>query len=409
MEIYSSNPQYQLAEKICQKLQAQGFEAYFAGGCVRDLLLQREPNDFDVATNAVPDKVEELFPKTVAVGKKFGVIVVVDGDIQVEVATFRKDGGYQDGRRPDSVEFCGAREDALRRDFTVNALFYDLRNRQVIDYVGGEKDLQSRLIRAVGNPEQRFEEDHLRILRAIRFVSQLGFSLDEKTYQAGQKLAAKVTTVSGERIQEELAKLLRGAFSENGLKILFESQVLGELVGEKPLAWHSPKAYFKEFNNSMEDLWFSFFQWLFFSFKERGSLFCFENLCDQWRFSKDLKNKTLRSLQWFFEEKPFQARSLGELLALSFDPAHDRGMRSYGRFLLSSDEVKGWEVFLKQKSLLGVHKVPAVIGSSDLMSFVSGEILGQALRDCYYRQLEGLSSSKEELLKWWKDQNGIKG
>lgn len=406
MEMNFTDPQFQLATRICHELQARGFSAYFAGGCVRDFLLKMQPNDFDVATNATPDDVEKIFPKTVAVGKKFGVIVVVDGDEQVEVATFRKDGGYQDGRRPDNVEFCGAKEDALRRDFTVNALFYDLKNRQIIDYVDGERDLKNKLLRAVGDPVIRFEEDHLRILRGIRFSAQLGFEIEPLTLSASKKLAAQVTTVSGERIQEELTKFLRSPFLEKGLLNLFESGVLGELLGEKPLVWHAPKVYFEDFNNSSDDLWFSFFQWIYFSFREPSSLFFFEGLCDQWKFSRDLKNKTLKSLCWFYEDKPFLKRSLGELLALSYEPAHDRGLKSYGRFLLKDEERVSFDRFIQRKSLLGAKKPEAWVQSADLMPLVSGEELGRALKLCYYEQLLGQKKSKEDLIAWWKSGRG---
>ncbi len=408
MEIFASNPQYQLAKKICMDLQAKGFEAYFAGGCVRDFLLKITPNDFDVATNAVPDEVEKLFPKTVAVGKKFGVIVVVDGSEQVEVATFRLDVGYQDGRHPEKVEFSGAKEDAIRRDFTVNALFYDLQKNQVIDYVEGQKDLAAKVLKAVGNPEDRFQEDHLRILRAVRFSSQLGFELEEATWQACQKLAPKIQQVSGERTQEELLKLLRGAHLEKGLQALFKSGILGEMLGEKPMNWRPPQKYFQDFKISPQDaesLWFAFFQWIFFSLSERVSLFFFEALCEKWKFSRDLKNKTLKSLQWLYEDHPFQKRPMGEIISLGYEAAHLRGLKAYSQFVMKDAERVSYDRFTQRMSILGAMKPVPWVVSEDLMSQVSGEGLGRALKLCYYEQLEGRVKSKEALLDWWKGQH----
>jgi poly(A) polymerase len=198
----------QLAESIIRRLRDAGHEALLAGGCVRDLLLARPPKDYDVATGARPDEVLALYPKALTVGAAFGVVVVVEGTVQVEVATFRAEQGYADGRRPDAVHFTDAREDARRRDFTINAMFLDPAEGKVIDYVGGREDLQARLIRAVGDPRERFAEDHLRMLRAVRFAAELGFQLEAATAEAIRKLAPSVASVSGERVRDELARLL---------------------------------------------------------------------------------------------------------------------------------------------------------------------------------------------------------
>lgn len=196
------------AESVVRRLRAAGHEALLAGGCVRDLLLGRPPHDYDVATSARPDDVLALFPRALTVGAAFGVVVVAEGASHVEVATFRRDAGYSDGRRPDAVAFTDAREDALRRDFTINAMFLDPAGGAVIDHVGGRDDLAARVIRAVGDPRVRFAEDHLRMLRAVRFAAELGFALDPATAQAARDLARRIATVSGERVAAELAKLL---------------------------------------------------------------------------------------------------------------------------------------------------------------------------------------------------------
>ena len=196
------------ALNILNKIRSAGFTAYFAGGAVRDRLLGRTPKDYDIATNALPEQIEELFEKTVAVGKAFGVIMVVQNGIETEVATFREDAGYQDGRRPDSVHFCGAEEDAKRRDFTINGMFYDPVSDEVIDYVGGKADLEKKIIRAIGDPERRFAEDHLRMLRAVRFAHTLGFSIDPATRAAIKNHAADLAKISVERIENEFSRTL---------------------------------------------------------------------------------------------------------------------------------------------------------------------------------------------------------
>src|ERR1039457_3219469 len=168
-----------IAKKIAERLQSAGFAAFWVGGCVRDFLLGREPQDFDIATDARPEQVEKLFKKTIPVGKKVGVIIIVEEGHQFQVATFRAEADYQDGRRPEKIIFANAEADALRRDFTVNRLFYDPLTEKIHDWVGGEKDLCAKIIRTIGSPEERFGEDHLRMLRAVRFAARLGFEIEQ--------------------------------------------------------------------------------------------------------------------------------------------------------------------------------------------------------------------------------------
>jgi len=214
-----------IAGGIVARLQGAGFAAFWVGGCVRDFLLGREPQDFDIATDATPAQVETLFDKTIPVGKKFGVLIVVAGGHQFQVATFRAEADYHDGRRPETVVFANAEADASRRDFTVNGLFYNPLTQQIHDWVGGEKDLRAKLIRTIGAPEERFGEDHLRLLRAVRFAARLGFEIESQTFAAIQSLAPKIKLISAERVREELVKLFapmswRSSFSlsQNTLK-----------------------------------------------------------------------------------------------------------------------------------------------------------------------------------------------
>jgi poly(A) polymerase len=196
------------ALKVVRTLQQAGFIGLFAGGRVRDELVGREPKDYDVATDAIPEEVEALFPKTLPIGKAFGVIAVVDGRQTVEVATFREEVGTLDGRHPETIMFSAAKEDALRRDFTINGMFYDPVAEQLHDYVHGQRDLEKHVITAIGDPAQRFEEDHLRMLRAVRFAHNLAFKLDEDTGNAIRAMAPLITRMSAERIELELTRIL---------------------------------------------------------------------------------------------------------------------------------------------------------------------------------------------------------
>src|SRR5882724_7855964 len=193
---------------VLKRLREAGHVAYFAGGCVRDLLLGAEPKDFDVATDAPPSRVQELFRNTQAVGAAFGVILVRQGGSQIEVATFRADAGYDDGRHPSKVRFTTAEEDARRRDFTINGLFLDPVGGQVIDYVRGQDDLRAGVIRAIGNATERFEEDSLRLLRAVRFAARLGFEIEPGTAAAIKAHAPQLKRISPERIADELRVML---------------------------------------------------------------------------------------------------------------------------------------------------------------------------------------------------------
>lgn len=189
------------ALRVVQQLQGRGFVALFAGGCVRDMLMGRDPHDYDVATSARPVDVTGLFRRTAQVGAKFGVVLVRVGQHSIEVATFRTDGAYSDGRRPDTVVFTTPEEDARRRDFTINGMFFDPVADAVIDHVDGQGDLTAGLIRAIGEPEQRFAEDHLRLLRAVRFAARLGFRIEPETWAAMCRHASDITRISPERVR----------------------------------------------------------------------------------------------------------------------------------------------------------------------------------------------------------------
>ncbi len=217
---------------IVKRLRENGFNALFAGGCVRDMLMGIVPDDYDIATDARPDDIIKIFERTVSVGAHFGVILVIENDFEFEVATFRSDGTYSDGRHPDTVTFCDARGDALRRDFTINGMFYDPIEEKHFDYVGGEEDLKARLIRAIGIPFERFDEDRLRMIRAVRFACRFSFKIEEQTAEAIKKLHKKVLTVSSERIRDELRKMLTGPNPDTSIKMLDDLNLLHEILPE---------------------------------------------------------------------------------------------------------------------------------------------------------------------------------
>jgi poly(A) polymerase len=225
------------AASIVQTLRQRGFQAYLVGGCVRDLLLQREPKDYDVSTDATPDHVMNIFPETYAVGAQFGVVLVPapDGEKSrtVEVATFRSDIGYSDGRRPDEVRFSrDPREDVARRDFTINGMLLDPVSSEVLDFVGGRRDLEAGIIRTIGDPLRRFDEDKLRLLRAVRFAARFGYAIDPATFAAMQQLAPQIQIVSRERVRDELTRMLTQEHARRAFILLDESGLLREVLPE---------------------------------------------------------------------------------------------------------------------------------------------------------------------------------
>lgn len=220
------------ATRLVERLRAAGHEALFAGGCVRDRLLGKEAHDIDIATSARPEEIQKLFPRTVAVGAQFGVIVVLEDGGEFQVATFRSDGAYRDGRHPESVAFTNAEGDARRRDFTVNGLFFDPLTRQILDFVGGEADLRAGILRSIGDPHARFAEDKLRLIRCVRFAASLGFEIEAETWRALVERAPEITAVSAERIRDELVKIFSHPSRVRGFDLLDQSGLLAILLPE---------------------------------------------------------------------------------------------------------------------------------------------------------------------------------
>src|SRR6266478_6271071 len=223
----------ELANSICSKLENAGFQAFLVGGCVRDILLERDPADYDVATSATPEQVLKLFPDGVTVGAQFGVILVPREGVKVEVATFRSDVGYTDGRHPDRVVFANSpEEDVKRRDFTINGLVMRHNTGEILDFVDGQADLEAGIIRAIGEPDRRFAEDKLRMLRAVRFAARFGYEIEHKTFAAIPKHARLISQVSAERIRDELTKLLTEGAARTGFELLDSSWLLSIVLAE---------------------------------------------------------------------------------------------------------------------------------------------------------------------------------
>jgi tRNA nucleotidyltransferase/poly(A) polymerase len=233
------------ADQICATLRSKGFQAFLVGGCVRDILLGREPADYDVTTDALPDQVEGLFPGSLTVGAKFGVVIVPEEvreelpassdaqHLQVEVATFRADMGYSDGRHPDHVEYTKSpQDDVNRRDFTINAMLLDPQTKEILDFVGGRADLSAGIIRAIGDPVSRFGEDKLRMVRALRFAARFDYKIEPATMQAIQKLAPEITQISMERLRDELTKILTEGSARRGFELLDHTGLLIHLLPE---------------------------------------------------------------------------------------------------------------------------------------------------------------------------------
>lgn len=250
------------AINIVKKLKEAGYEAYFAGGSVRDLLMEHEANDYDIATSAKPDEIEKLLSKTIPIGKRFGVILAIENEHHFEVATFRSDSSLSDGRRPDAVLFTSAKEDALRRDFTINGLFYDPITKEVFDYIDGQKDIHDKIIRFIGNPNERIKEDHLRLLRAIRFKNKFDFQYDLETKEAVHRHANLIQDVSKERVSDELTKMFLHPTRAHAIRELDKLDVLDFLLPEliacknvkQPLQYHQEGDVYTHILKALHDM-----------------------------------------------------------------------------------------------------------------------------------------------------------
>jgi poly(A) polymerase len=434
----SASTMEQTAHGIVRKLRAAGHAAYYAGGSVRDLLNGKAPKDVDIATEARPEVVQKIFPRTYAVGAHFGVIVVLENDFQFEVATFRSDGVYLDGRRPVEVHFATAEEDAARRDFTINGMFFDPEKNEVIDFVGGRADLERKLIRAIGDPAQRFAEDRLRVLRAVRFATVLDFELDTATWDSVRASAASINEISAERIREELVRIFLSPNRVRGWDLLDASglmkMVLPELEAmkgcEQPPQFHPEGDVFKH-TRIMLDLLPAeaslplVFSVLFhdigkpptamvdeegrirFNGHDRIGAEMTEAIMERLRFSraeidatveavrqhmvfKDVPNMRVAKLKRFMARPTFS----DELELHRVDCASSHGMMDNYEFLLKKKEEFANEPIIP----------PPLVTGDDLiaMGMKPGPQFGEILEAVETRQLEGALKNREEALEWVK-------
>lgn len=391
---------YPQALQVIEKLQSQGFVAVIAGGAVRDLLMQRPQSafiDIDVATNARPEQVESLFPKTVAVGKSFGVIRVIQDEFSIEVATFRKDSESTDGRHPDSIEYSNQQEDALRRDFTVNALFYDPIKKQLFDSVGGLIDLQKKILRAVGNPQARFSEDHLRRLRLLRFISQLGFQADPSTAQALKSGVEGLQKVSRERVTAEIEKMWKGPYLKLAWSLFIDSGVAEQI---DPV-WKT--ADLPDWNQTEKLRRVS--PWLCY----------FYHLC---RFNRVEESLVRLKLSRLDQNLILSAQGLwseaGSFLKLR--PGLQRMKWKFSMteplldlYFSKHPQKKEWDLLRNKLRDWGPVPAPLFMGR-DLMHECKGPLLGKLLDDLYVMQLEENWTSQDQadsFIANWKSQHPV--
>ncbi len=422
---------------VVRLLQKQGFQAVFAGGCVRDELLGVVPKDYDVATDATPDQLLTLFPRAHTVGAHFGVVLVQVERHPVEIATFRADGAYVDGRKPETVSFVSIEEDARRRDFTVNGLFYDPVGETLFDYVGGRRDLEARTLRAIGKAEERFAEDHLRLLRAVRFAVALNFDLEAETWRAVCEHAQSIKRISPERIRDELDRIWIHPNRLRGFDLLVDSglmrAVLPEILDlqgcEQPPQWHPEGDVFVHTRLMLEllpdDASLPLVLAVLFHDIAKPATYSYDEENERIRFNghdqlgAQMAEKILRRLCYSNEVieivaeavahhmmfKDVQAMRVAKLKRFMARPAfHDElelhrvdcasshGMLDNHRFLLEKEEEFAKEPLIPEP----------LVNGHDLMAlgWSPGPDLGRLLRAIQNRQLEGVLRTKDEALEW---------
>lgn len=428
----------QIAREIVRRLRAAGHVAYYAGGCVRDLLSAKPPKDIDVATDARPEAVQKLFPRTYAVGAHFGVIVVLQNEFQFEVATFRSDGAYLDGRHPVEVHFATAEEDAARRDFTINGMFFDPEKEEVIDFVGGREDLDRKLIRAIGDPAQRFAEDRLRLLRAVRFATVLGFEIDAATWNAIVASATSITQISAERVREELVKIFLSPNRARGWDLLDASGLmrailpeLEEMKGcEQPPQFHPEGDVFKHTRIMLEMLPAEaslplVFSVLFhdvakpptaivdeegrirFNGHDRIGAEMTEAIMERLRFSRAEIDATVEAVRQHMVFKDVPNMRVAKLKRFMARPTFEDELELHRVDCASSHAMlDNYEFLLKKKKEFANEPIipPPLVRGDDLiaMGMKPGPKFSEILEAVETRQLEGALRNREDALDWVK-------
>ena len=431
------------ARDIARRLREQGHTAYFAGGCVRDLLRGQTPKDIDIATDARPEAVQKIFPRTYAVGAHFGVIVVLEGGFQFEVATFRSDGVYLDGRRPVEVHFATAEEDASRRDLTINGMFFDPEKDGVIDFVGGRADLAARLIRAIGDPAQRFAEDRLRLLRAVRFATVLQFEIESATWHAVVAQAASINEISAERIREELVRIFMSPHRARGWDLLDASglmrAILPELEAmkgcEQPPQFHPAGDVFKHTRIMLELLPGEaslplVFSVLFhdigkpptsivdedgrirFNGHDRIGAEMTEAIMERLRFSRAEIDATVEAVRQHMVFKDVPNMRVAKLKRFMARPTFEDELELHRVDCASSHAMMENYEFLQEKKEEFANEPiipPPLVRGDDLIALglKPGPRFGEILEAVETRQLEGALKDREDALEWVKREYGL--
>jgi len=433
----------QTAREICSRLRGSGHIAYFAGGCVRDMVRGCAPKDVDIVTDARPEEVQKIFPRTHAVGAHFGVIIVVENEFQFEVATFRSDDAYLDGRRPATVHFSSPEEDAQRRDFTVNGMFFDPENNTVIDFVGGRADLEAKLIRAIGQPAQRFSEDRLRLLRAVRFATTLDFQIEQKTWDALVANAPAITQISAERIRDELVRIFLSPHRLRGWDLLDASGLLRAIIPEiesmkgcaQPPQFHPEGDVFQHTRLMLEllpekvslPLVFSVLLHdvakpptasvdetgrIRFNAHDRIGAEMTEQIMERLRFSRAEIDATVEMVRQHMVFKDVPRMRVAKLKRFMARATFDEELELHRVDCASSHAMlENYDFLVRKKEEFANEPIipPPLITGDDLIALgmKPGPKFGEILEAVETRQLEGALKSREEALDWLKQKYSI--
>jgi poly(A) polymerase len=432
------NPMEKTARQICARLREHGHIAYFAGGCVRDMVRGLTPKDFDVATDAPPEVVQRIFPHTYAVGAKFGVVVVVEDGTNFEVATFRSDDAYVDGRRPVAVHFSSFEADARRRDFTINGMFFDPEKEEVIDFVGGRADLEAALVRAIGNPAQRFSEDRLRMLRAVRFGTVLDYKIDKQTWEALVANAGAILEISAERIREELVRILLSPNRVRGWDLLDASGLMRAILPEvdamkgclQPEQFHPEGDVFQHTRLMLQLLPAKVSVPLVFSvllhdiakpitatvdetgrirFNEHDRIGATmtEAIMERLRFSRPEIDATVEMVRQHMVFKDVPKMRVAKLKRFMARPTFDEELELHRVDCESSHRIlDNYEFLLRKREEFANEPIipPPLVRGDDLIALglKPGPKFGDILEAVETRQLEGMLKTREEALEWVK-------
>src|SRR5437762_5503017 len=430
------SPMEKTAREIAARLRENDYIAYFAGGCVRDMVRGLTPKDYDIATDARPEAVQKLFPRTYAVGAHFGVIIVLENGFQFEVATFRSDEGYIDGRHPSAVRFSSPEEDAKRRDFTINGMFYDPVAEEVIDFVGGRADIAAKLVRAIGDPAERLAEDRLRMLRAVRFATVLDYKIDNGTWKALVANAPSINQISAERIREELVRVLTSPNRVRGWDLLDSSGLMRVILPEidamkgclQPEQFHPEGDVFQHTRLMLQflpekvsvPLVFSVLRHdvakprtatvdetgrIRFSGHDRLGAEMTEEIMRRLRFSGAEIEATVEMVRQHMVFKDVPKMRVAKLKRFMARPTFEEELEVHRVDCEGSHRMlEHYEFLLRKRNEFANEPIipPPLVRGDDLMALglKPGPKFGEILEAVETRQLEGTLRTREEALKW---------